>query len=119
MEGRQYRGYYRGATKQVNQAVEAIHRAAERANATVTELVSTREPTSRRGHSSPTHTKQGHRGVPVAFWCSFYRLFNAAWIRSKERPLPRICMTVYRSGEFSFPVRARRRKPETSATVPG
>lgn len=25
MEGRQYRGYYRGATKQVNQAVEAIH----------------------------------------------------------------------------------------------
>ena len=56
MEGRQYRGYYRGATKQVNQAVEAIHLAAERANATVTELVPTREPTSRRGHSSPTHT---------------------------------------------------------------
>ena len=43
MEGRQYRGYYRGTTKQVNQAVEAIHLAAERANATVTELVSTRE----------------------------------------------------------------------------
>ena len=115
MEGRQYRGYYRGATKQVNQAVEAIHRAAERANATVTELVSTREPTS----FFPNTYKTRPPGVPVAFWCSFYRLFNAAWIRSKERSLPRICMTVYRSGEFSFPVRARRRKPETSATVPG
>ncbi len=71
MEGRQYRGYYRGATKQVNQAVEAIHLAAERANATVTELVSTREPTSRRGHSSPTHTKQGHRGFRWPFGVLF------------------------------------------------
>lgn len=43
LEAQQYRGYYRGTTKQIDQAVEAIQLAAERSNATVTELVSTRE----------------------------------------------------------------------------
>ncbi len=78
-----------------------------------------RRATNGRPCNGPfSNIKKLDAGLCIQFF-AYQRVSIAFWIRSRERSLPRICMTQYRSGEFVFPVTAMRSMAETSATVPG